>query len=277
MQMVDSVAISSFARMAEVPRKTLIFYDRIGLFKPAHVADNGYRYYHRNQLDTIGVIQALKELGMPLTEIKNHLDNRTVASTLELLRTQEELVEQQIAKWTKVKRMLAQRAANIELVMGTDIGKLAVVWQQAVPLMLSDRVYEHKSSLMEELWLDFHEQLRMEKIPPGTPLGVVVPKRDLLESSGDRITHMFVRTETACHEQRYLPQGHYLVCYAKADYGDTDKIYPPIFACIERNGLEIVGDAYEEYMLDEVVLPDPAEYLVRVMVQIAKPEHELVL
>lgn len=277
MHMVDSVAISSFARMAEVPRKTLIFYDRIGLFKPAHVADNGYRYYHRNQLDTIGVIQALKELGMPLTEIKTHLDNRTVASTLELLRTQEKLVEEQIAKLIKVKRMLVQRAANIESVMGTDIGKMAIVWQEAVPLMMSARVYEHKHALMEDLWLDFHKHLRMEKIPPGTPVGVVVPKPDLLESNGDVITHMFVRTKTVCYEQHYMPEGHYLVCYAKADYGETDKIYPQIFACIERNGLVIIGDAYEEYMLDEVVLPDPAEYLVRVMVQIEKPERELTL
>lgn len=277
MQIADTVAISSFARMAEVPRKTLIFYDRIGLFKPAYVADNGYRYYHRNQMDTIGVIQALKELGMPLTEIKTHLDNRTIASTLELLRTQEELVEQQIAKLNKVKRMLAQRAANIELVLGTDTEKLAIVWQEAVPLMLSNPVYEHKNSLLDDLWLDFHEQLLMEKIPPGTPLGVVVPKQDLLESNGNMINHMFVRTETTSHEKHFMPAGHYLVCYAKADYGETDKIYPQIFACIKRNGLVILGDAYEEYMLDEVVLPDPAEYLVRVMVQIEKPEHELML
>ena len=35
--------ISEFAKIAEVSRKALIFYDNIGVFSPIYTAPNGYR------------------------------------------------------------------------------------------------------------------------------------------------------------------------------------------------------------------------------------------
>ena len=40
------------ARLHGVSKQTLIFYDKIGLFRPAYVdPDNGYRYYSASQID----------------------------------------------------------------------------------------------------------------------------------------------------------------------------------------------------------------------------------
>ncbi len=42
--------IGDMAKMHDISRQTLTYYDRIGLFKPHRVDTNGYRYYHANQI-----------------------------------------------------------------------------------------------------------------------------------------------------------------------------------------------------------------------------------
>lgn len=62
--------ISEFAKLAKTTRRTLIFYDEKGLFSPAKIADNGYRYYDPDQLYQFELISALRQLGLSLNDIK---------------------------------------------------------------------------------------------------------------------------------------------------------------------------------------------------------------
>lgn len=49
----------------------MFHYDEIGLFQPAIVMPNGYRYYEVRQMELLDTILLLKELGMPLKEIRD--------------------------------------------------------------------------------------------------------------------------------------------------------------------------------------------------------------
>ncbi|MEK4851964.1 MerR family transcriptional regulator [Paenibacillus sp. FSL H7-0756] len=267
----DLMSISAFSKLSRVPRKTLIFYDQIGLFKPAFVADNGYRYYIRTQLDTIGVIYLFKELGMSLEDIREYLEHRSPASTLELLRKQEEIVQLQIAKLTQARQMILQRAGNIEHTLNTDTSRMSVIHQARKPILRSRRVHDSRRELNEELWDDYQERLHKENAPAGYPGGAIICKEDLLRRDGDIISYMYSYMTTQHHEQEYMPEGYYLVSYTRADYEDTEKIYPQIFDYIEQNHYVIKGDAYEEFLLDEIVMKHPEDYLVRVMVHIEEP------
>jgi DNA-binding transcriptional MerR regulator len=267
----DLLSISAFSKMVEIPRKTLIYYDQIGLFKPAWVADNGYRYYHRSQLETIGVIDIFKELGMSLDEIQAHLGKRTPASTLELLRKHEKLIQLQIAKLERAQQMIVKRAENIEHSLKVDINEMNIIWQNKTPILLSTRIDANKQQFPEELWNDFQYRLQKENAPIGYPNGVIIPRESLLNKDGDTMSYMYCYMNTQFHKQAFMPKGFYLVSYSKADYGDTNKIYPQIFDYIEKNNYAIIGDAYEEYLQDEVSIQNPDEYLVKVMVHIEEP------
>lgn len=59
-----------FARICQVNKKTLFYYDEIDLFKPAIVEQNGYRYYTYDQIDEFSKIKALQSVGLSLTDIK---------------------------------------------------------------------------------------------------------------------------------------------------------------------------------------------------------------
>lgn len=63
------IKISDLARIASINKRTLHYYDEIGLFPPEERDKKGYRYYSPNQIIDLAVILSLKELDMPLKEV----------------------------------------------------------------------------------------------------------------------------------------------------------------------------------------------------------------
>ena len=68
------LTIRKFAELADTTRRTLLFYDEQDLFKPAKVAENGYRYYSYDQLYDLTFILELRKLGLSVLQIKNLLN-----------------------------------------------------------------------------------------------------------------------------------------------------------------------------------------------------------
>jgi len=63
------------ASFAGISIRTLHHYDAIGLLKPAHVGDNGYRLYSDEDLTRLQQVLFFKELDFPLQRIREILDN----------------------------------------------------------------------------------------------------------------------------------------------------------------------------------------------------------
>jgi len=64
-------AVKELADLAGISRRTLHYYDRIGLLKPSERGSNRYRYYDKDSLLYLQQILFYRELGMNLTEIKD--------------------------------------------------------------------------------------------------------------------------------------------------------------------------------------------------------------
>ncbi|MEG1551671.1 MAG: MerR family DNA-binding transcriptional regulator, partial [Oscillospiraceae bacterium] len=58
-----------FAKLHNINKRTLHYYDDIGLFSPAYKGKNGYRYYTYQQSPTLEMLLTLRELNMSVNEI----------------------------------------------------------------------------------------------------------------------------------------------------------------------------------------------------------------
>lgn len=67
-------SVQELAKLSGVTPRTLRWYDRIGLLKPARTAESGYRYYGPQEVDRLQEILFCRELGMELKEIGEYLD-----------------------------------------------------------------------------------------------------------------------------------------------------------------------------------------------------------
>jgi len=65
------MSIGEFATLSRLSPKALRLYDELGLLPPAEVdPDSGYRWYAAGQLDNARLVASLRQIGVPLTEIK---------------------------------------------------------------------------------------------------------------------------------------------------------------------------------------------------------------
>lgn len=91
--------ISQVSAMSGVSKRTLQYYDEIGLLKPTQVTDAGYRLYDDQALQTLQQILLYRELQFPLKEIARILHssdydrNRALEQQIELLTLKKEHLE----------------------------------------------------------------------------------------------------------------------------------------------------------------------------------------
>ncbi len=73
--MTPGLTVGDFSRITHLSVKTLRHYHQVGLLEPAAVnPDTGYRYYGTDQVPAAQVIRRLRDLEMPVAEVKAVLD-----------------------------------------------------------------------------------------------------------------------------------------------------------------------------------------------------------
>jgi DNA-binding transcriptional MerR regulator len=77
--------VKQLSRVAGITRRTLHYYDEIGLLKPSQVGENNYRYYGEESLLRLQQILFYRQLDMPLDAIKKIMERHDfdVLSALE--------------------------------------------------------------------------------------------------------------------------------------------------------------------------------------------------
>jgi DNA-binding transcriptional MerR regulator len=85
---VEEMSIGEFARRSRLSPKALRLYDGLGLLSPARVDElSGYRYYESGQLQQARLISTLRQVGVPLSTIREllELDPAEMAEQLKAL------------------------------------------------------------------------------------------------------------------------------------------------------------------------------------------------
>jgi len=119
--------IGAFARVAQVSVRTLHHYDDVGLLPPAHVdPQTGYRWYRAEQLPRLNRILALRDLGLPLTEVRRVVDDEVSVDELRgMLRLRQAEARDRMAK--EADRLTRVEARLREMELDGWIGEYDVV------------------------------------------------------------------------------------------------------------------------------------------------------
>lgn len=110
---IKKLTTAQFAKLHEVNKRTLHYYDEIGLFRPLTKSDNGYRYYDISQSIDFEYIRMLKELNMSIEEIETYRKNPTPADFLKIVNEKEQEVDKQIQKLKDSKTVMQSKKEQI--------------------------------------------------------------------------------------------------------------------------------------------------------------------
>lgn len=259
-----------FAKLCGVNKKTLFHYDEIGLLKPEKIAKNGYRYYSTAQLELFSVISVLKDLSMPLKEIKNFVDTRTPDKAVELFKREKLLVEKEMKKLKKIQNLLD---IKLEIMMAaknvtTDI---FIEEQPEEKLILSDKIQKTSESYDVATYVEHIKYCIEHDLACGYPVGAILKKEHLLHKNFSDYDYYFTKLSKDHPASQFFikPKGLYVVGYHYGYYQTLHLFYEKMYQFIAENHLTIIGDAYEEVLIDEVATREYNNFILKISINCA--------
>lgn len=265
-----------FAKLLEVSKDTLLYYDKIDLFKPAGTLANGYRYYTFDQIDQFMAIQSLRAVDLPIKRLKTYFDAPTLQSLRELAEEQHKKVKMEIEKLKDIQQFLKQTVVLTMEMESASFGEVFIKSLPAEPVVYSvDQVDWNKSDeeTMEQS-NSFFKTLGLKSIAAG---GDVYPKEAFLR--GDLMhAEMEVPSYFFCHADAPLakikPAGDYAILYHQGTYESLNTAYQILRTFLETKQLEIDGDIYEEYLLHSIAAKEEEHYITKISVKVKESHLE---
>lgn len=114
--------VQKLSELAGVSKRTLRYYDQIGLLKPARINESGYRLYGRAEVDRLQQILFYRELGVSLEKIKEIIDAPSFNRQEALKAHRERLLEK--------RRRLGLLIANLDKTIAAAEGEIVMTDQE---------------------------------------------------------------------------------------------------------------------------------------------------
>ena len=120
------IRVGELAKKANISKRTLYYYEQIGLLQPTLVSENGYRFYDENAVLHLQKILLLKSIGYTLEQIKelflNQNNTQETENWIASFNEQIELIEKKKEELSRKQYYLRSTIHTIRL-KGTGIVK----------------------------------------------------------------------------------------------------------------------------------------------------------
>lgn len=253
------LTVNEFAKMHNVNKRTLHYYDEINLFKPAIIKENNYRYYTYEQNNIFEYIRFLKKLGLSIEEIRNYLKNINEETFSDLATYKIDEIDNKINELIEIKNILKERLDNINKYK--HIKDYEIFIEENKTRYIETIPFNNDIDL-EDSYIYIKDFWGIETINKG--VGSVIKQKSVLDRN---FTYDGLFTFTKDKKNKKLDKGTYLVMVFRASWDDTPKYYEHLIKYINENNLELEGDFYE-LGLNEIAVTNNEDYLTKIFIKI---------
>lgn len=266
---IIKLTVSQFAKLHNVNKRTLHYYDEIGIFSPDYKGDNGYRYYDYMQGVDFEYIKMLKELNMGLDEIKKYIDNpneedfkeiaevkiKEIDQEIKLLNRRREVLEDKLNKLNKCDEV---RKKNSIKVIDCEEQKFFFT-----PFKFEDDDLKQLITHIKDVWTvdEYCKGI-------GSFVSVDKIKRGEFEEYDGLFIEMLEDMESKNTKNTIIkPKGKYICAYHMGDWDTLPNFYGEIVKYAEENNLTLVGYSFEIGMND-FAISDMEDYITQIMIRV---------
>lgn len=260
-----------FAKLNGVNKRTLHYYDEIGLFSPEYKGENGYRYYTCFQTVQLELILTLRKIGLSIEEITRYQKRPSGDSLEELMAEKKRLIDQSIRELLNTKVFLEEKSGKLSMSLTAEHGKIERIILPEQRILLSAPItgayddedfavagsFSLRLKSVFGLYDNFGSRISTERI-----LGGSCHDYDCFFAYGRQDVDVY---------DAVRPAGVYLRTFCIGGWEKLEEVYAAICAYAEENRLELTGYAYEEG-LNEMFLQDRDDYIT--MITVAAGERE---
>ncbi len=272
--MKEFFSIGEISKLFDINKKTLRYYDEIGLFKPSFVnKDNNYRYYTLDQFQYLETIKYLKELGLSLDKIKYNLTNLNSEDVINSLEEQNNIIDAKISELQLIKQKINKKIIQIkdstrndllEIIREVDFNE-----RQAVRLRHSIKTdYDIEFSLRKLIKMSDNKIFLTYGL-----VGVSISRDDLIDRKYDEYKSIFVMIEEEKYDKsliKIFPKGTYVCIRFKGVHKDAPPYYEKLINYINKQGYEIIDDSLEMELTDPSLSLTDEEVIMELQILVKK-------
>lgn len=255
---------AEFAKLHEVNKRTLHYYDSIGLFSPAKKGENQYRYYETSQSMEFEYIRMLKELNMSMEEIKKYIEYPNSKDFLQLADAKISEIDRQMETLIKTRHILSEMKSQTESCEQLKGGEIFL--KECEEQQYLTTPYNFEEEFLEEAFVHVKEVWGIEQCRMGIGSYLSVKKAE--KGEFQEYDGLFTPAFGKVPKEGVLikPKGTYLCAYLKGSWNALPKLYEKMFAYAKEKKLRLTGFAYEWGMNDFSVSKDE-DYITRIMIK----------
>ncbi len=261
--------IGQFAEMHEINKKTLMWYDEVGIFKPAVIKENGYRYYTFYQSSTLTTILLLRDLDVSIREIQEFMKNRSAPSLKRLLEEKIIALDQSIARLKALRKTVTAQKDLASLLIHLDLSEISIVEKEEAYLAVV--VTKNETPFEKEI----ERVLAETKKYPAHRMhdacyGSMITVDNLYGGKFEDYSAFFMEVPNPESKKGLYvrPKGRYLRAFCKGDWDKMPERYREILDYAEQRGLVFCGYAYE-IGINEVVIDHLDDYITQIEIPLA--------
>lgn len=262
------LTIGEFSRICLVTKKTLRHYDEIGLLRPEHTAENGYRYYTVDQFRTMLLTSRLKNYRLSLPEIAAVLANPDAGRLAEKLLEKRRRMTTELERTQRTIAQLDQDVAKLKRrmdIMGQNV--IVKTVERAPEKILYIRKKMDIRELAEHI-VELFRQIGQKKLQPmGGPMCIY---HDEEFDAGHSDIEVAVPVSGDGDGIRMLEGG--LHCFSTLvgpyDPQAFTATYAGIVKWINDNGYRMNGAPFDVYVRGGEGVP-PEDYVTEIYFPIA--------
>ncbi|HBC4764121.1 TPA: MerR family transcriptional regulator [Staphylococcus aureus] len=256
-----------FAKIMNVTKDTLFYYDKIGLFSPELIGENGYRYYELKQMDSFQVITTLKELDMPLRDIRDYLSNRSPKELINILSEEEKKLDDKIAELRRKKLNIRSRIEKTKLALTSDIEGISEELPEEEYLIVTKAEPSIDENSIFESLANHQKYLYDNNIKGYYASGGMVDPNKVLSKDNFQYDYFFSRVESTQLKYNFTKKkGNYLVVYHTKGYSSIGDSFLRLIQYAEERRYQLKGYFYEDIILDDLTVKDYDSYLIKISI-----------
>ena len=263
------LTIGQFAAMHGLNKKTLMWYDEIGLFKPAAVnPENGYRCYNYQQSPVLETILLLRELDVSISEIQEFMRNRSAQRLKRLLEEKINDLDMQTSHLQALRTTLCTHCRNMDTLLTMDLSEISIVEKEARCLVTVDIQKDTSFEEEVELITAETEKYRLGRLHEAS-YGSMIPVSSLQNGNFDDYTKLFIEIPFLDYQAglHIMPGGKYLRAFHKGEWERIPERYQAILGYARAHSLTLHGFSYE-MGINENVIDRIEDYIVQIEIPV---------
>lgn len=260
--------ISEISKLYNIGVDSLRYYERLGILTPRRDT-NGYRLYDLGDLYKLNIIRDLRSIDFSMAQIKDYLDQQSIANTLELLHKEQLFLQEKLEEIHTKQEILTERITALKESCQIPTGVFQI---KEFPSRFCVRLNEYitRDEQMDVLIKKLHQK-HEDKIRDLGNLDICAyfSMEDVKKGKANVYNSVFFILDQDTSDYDFeLPAGQYLSCYYRGDYSQNAVRVQELFAYAKEHHLEIIGDPFETYTIDNRDTIITQEFLTEIQMQV---------